>query len=606
MPRKKSTAPKKPRKTAGVVAAKNDLTIDKVLASLSDEEQFVLAHDWRLWARPEQLLPMGHWDIWMVLSGRGYGKTRLGAEAVREWVNKDGVKRIHLVARTAADARDTMIEGSSGLISVCQGDVGNIPVYNPSKRKISWPNGAVALIFSAEEPDALRGPQCLVAGTLVTMADLSEEPIEDIVVGDQVLTSKGPRYVTDSWLSRKDAELYEIILSGGERIIGTPEHPVWVNGAFKPLSEIKRGDVACRLYYRMTSLIRQMFNGAQDTPVYCADASVISASPLDRREDVYNITVADQHEFFANGVLVKNCERWWADELASWKYLQDTWDMLQMGARLGDHVQGIITTTPRPLPLLKKLIARSQNGDGSVLVTRGRTLDNRDNLSPNFIKAMVDQYGGTRLGRQELDGEILDDNPNALWSRQMIEVARMTKAPTLHKVVIGVDPNVSHGDGADECGIVAVAKDKARPAHYYVLEDASIPHPRPQEWAEQAVACYHRNQACAMVVETNQGGDMVEHTIHTIDPRVNVVAVKAKQGKMLRAESVSALYEQGRVHHVGLFPNLEDEMAEFDGTSNQESPDRLDALVHGVRYLNEIYKTAGGPQSWVSRRTIGV
>lgn len=431
--------------------------IDRILSTLSPQEQLALAHDWRLWARPEQVLPDGKWDIWIILSGRGWGKTRALSESVREWVNKDGIKRIHLVARTAADARDTMIEGDSGILRVCENDLGNTPTYNPSKRKISWPNGAIALIFSAEEPDALRGPQC---------------------------------------------------------------------------------------------------------------------------------------------------ERWAADELASWKYLNETWDMLQMGARLGPHVQGIITTTPRPHPLLKKLVTRAKSGDGSVIITRGRTLDNKDNLSPNFLRAMMEQYGGTRLGRQELEGEILDDNPNALWTRDMIQVPRVTKAPSLYRVVVGVDPNISHEEDADECGIVAVGKDRSRPAQFYVLEDASIPHPRPQEWAEQAIACYWRHKAFAMVVESNQGGDMVEHTIHTIDGRVNVIQRKAKQGKGIRAEPVSALYEQGRVHHVGLFPLLEDQMVEWEPIQGASSPDRLDGLVHAITELNE--KNSFMASSWVNRRTIGV
>lgn len=424
------------------------------LDELSYAEKLALVGRWDLWRRPEQAPPAGAWWVWMILSGRGWGKTRTGAEAVREVVSSGRCRRIHLVARTAADARDTMIEGESGLLAVCAGDAGGAPKYEPSKRRVTWPSGAMALAFSAEEPDALRGPQC----------------------------------------------------------------------GF-----------------------------------------------------------------------------WWADELASWKYIQDTWDNLQFGARLGGDVRGIITTTPRPIKLLKQLVA-----DRRVRVTRGSTKENADNLAGNALAVLMERYQGTRLGRQELDGEILDDNPNALWRRGDIESTRIlpVACPTLIKIVVAVDPAISANENSDETGIVVVGVAAPRvirirpdgtaekePAHFYVLEDATVSMASPDQWGRAAVAATARHDADVIVAETNQGGDMVTANIKTINPLVKVVGVHASRGKRTRAEPVSALYEQGRVHHVGCFPELEDQMCEWE--PGRDSPDRMDALVWGLTELMEGTRPAG-------------
>lgn len=379
-------------------------------------------------ARPEQMEPPAPYDVWLILAGRGWGKSRTGAETVRKWVNVDGRRRIHLVGRTAADARDTMVYGESGIIEVCRGDLDNQPEYNANRRSIFWPNGAQALVFSAEKPDALRGPQC---------------------------------------------------------------------------------------------------------------------------------------------------ECWWADELAAWRYLENTWDNLQFGARLGVDVRGIVTTTPRPVKKLKELL-----DDEGTITHRGSTLDNAENLAPNFLRAILRKYRGTRLGRQEINAEILDDNPNALWRRAMIDETRTASPPGLPRVVVALDPAAS--STGNEAGIVAVGH--GDDGDFYVLDDRSL-RASPDVWASETVAAYHRQNADCIVYETNQGGDMVKNTLRTVDQSVPVAPVRATRGKYTRAEPVAALYEQGRVHHVGIFAELEDQMCEWEPGS--ESPDRLDALVWGLTYLSQ-------------------
>lgn len=381
----------------------------------------------------------------MILAGRGFGKTRIGAETIRDWVcgdtplGKGRYNRIALVAETAPDARDVMVEGESGLLAVHPPDFR--PVYEPSKRRVSWPNGAIATLYNAIEPDQLRGPQ--------------------------------------------------------------------------------------------------------------HDAA-------------------------------------WCDELAKWRYVQDTWDQLQFGLRLGDHPRSIITTTPRPLPLIRRLIKAEE--EGTVAVTRGATIDNKDNLPESAIREMYDKYGGTRLGRQELEGEILDDIPGALWSRASIDDHRLREAPDLERVYVACDPAVSAEEGSDENGIVVVglARDKDGYARGYVLEDASLKGP-PEEWAQKAVNLYRKYSADKIIAEKNQGGLMVESVIRAVDRSVPIELVHASRGKFIRAEPISALYEQGRIHHVGRFDKLEDQMCMFSvdniRDANTGSPDRVDALVWGLTKL---------------------
>lgn len=391
---------------------------------------------WELHARPNQLTPLGDWDIWLIMSGRGWGKTRTAVQQVIRWARDNPGCIIHLVARTAADVRDTMVEGESGILACSS--VEFMPKWEPSKRRITWPNGSQATTFSAEEPDALRGPQC---------------------------------------------------------------------------------------------------------------------------------------HFY------------WADELASWKYVTDTWDNLQFGARLGAHVQGIITTTPRPIPKLKELVLASKTGTPwKVHITRGNTYDNAKNLAPSFLASIKAAYEGSRLGRQEIEGQILDDNPRALWRREWIESSRTAKAPEkLSRIVVAIDPAGSDSESADKTGIVVCASDWA--GNYYVIDDATMTG-TPLQWGTAAVALYHRHKAGKLIAEKNYGGQMVEHVIKSIDEHAPVKLVTATRGKAVRAEPVSTKAEQGKIHHVGCFPLLEDELCEWDPTDkNAASPNRLDALVWGITDL---------------------
>jgi phage terminase large subunit-like protein len=270
----------------------------------------------------------------------------------------------------------------------------------------------------------------------------------------------------------------------------------------------------------------------------------------------------------------------WSDELAKWPNLQECWDMLQFGLRLGDHPRQVITTTPRPVPLVKRLLVEPH-----VAVSRARTQDNHYNLAAEFVRTVTQTYGGTRLGRQELDGEIVEESPDALWTRAMIEAARERRHPPLARIAVAVDPPASSSQRADRCGLVVAGIDSDGLGH--VVEDATMAGARPQEWAEKAVALYRRYEADVLVVEVNQGGEMVESVIREIDAGVPVVPVRATRGKYLRAEPVAALYAQGRVRHAGPLPELEDEMCSFGpgGLEGGRSPDRLDALVWALTHL---------------------
>ena len=270
----------------------------------------------------------------------------------------------------------------------------------------------------------------------------------------------------------------------------------------------------------------------------------------------------------------------WGDELAKWRHPQETWDMLQFGLRLGTNPRGIVTTTPRPIPLIRRLVA-----DPRVAISRSRTRDNAGHLAPAFLETVVGRYAGTRLGRQELDGELITERPDGLWRRDMIEAARCTAAPGLARIVVAVDPPASAGPRADACGIVVAGIDADGIG--YVVADASLSGAKPTAWAERAVSAYRRWDADALVVELNQGGEMVRSVLAQVDPGVPVTGVHATRGKFVRAEPVALLYDQGRVHHVGAFPELEDEMVDFGpgGLSSGRSPDRLDALVWALTHL---------------------
>ena len=271
----------------------------------------------------------------------------------------------------------------------------------------------------------------------------------------------------------------------------------------------------------------------------------------------------------------------WCDELAKWRYVDATFDMLQFGLRLGQHPRQLITTTPRPIPLIKRLLA-----DPRTAVTRAPTQANAAHLSPAFLNEVLARYAGTRLGRQEIDGEIIEERQDALWTRAMIEAARVPAAPALLRVVIGVDPPGSARPGADACGIVAAGI--AEDGRVYVLEDDSVRGLAPAGWAMKAVALFTRLKADALVAEVNQGGDMVRAVLQQIDPAIPLRTVHATRGKWLRAEPVAMMYQQGKVKHVDPpMESLEDEMCDFgmSGLSSGGSPDRLDALVWAVTEL---------------------
>lgn len=397
-----------------------------LLATLTDDQARALLHDWAFWARPTQLPPDGPWRIWLVMAGRGFGKTRTGAEWVRKSVRR--FRLVNIVGATADDARDIMIEGESGILAVCPAD--ERPAYLPSKRRLEWPNGARTLIFTADEPERLRG---------------------------------------------------------------------------------------------------------------------------------------------------KQHERLWCDEIAAWRYGVEAWDQAMFGLRLGADPRCVATTTPKPVSVVRDILKQAAETDEAV-VTRGSSYDNTGNLSPDFFSRIIRKYEGTRLGRQELAGELLEDVEGALWTLALIDQHRVKTVPdgvSLSRVVVAVDPPIT-STGA-ECGIVVVARGSDKRG--YVLADRSR-RGSPGEWATAAVATYDEFDADAIVIETNQGGEMAVNTIRTIHRTVPIKSVHASRGKATRAEPVSSLYEQGHVSHVGSFPALEDQMCNW--VVGEPSPDRMDALVWGA------------------------
>jgi phage terminase large subunit-like protein len=266
----------------------------------------------------------------------------------------------------------------------------------------------------------------------------------------------------------------------------------------------------------------------------------------------------------------------WCDELAAWRY-QEAWDQAMLGLRLGSNPQAVVTTTPRPSKLIKALMDAPW-----TVTTSGTTYENRDNLAPAFFERIITKYEGTRMGRQELNAELLDDCPGAMWKLASIDDSRVKAAPALSRVVVAVDPAVTSNDKSDETGIVVCAK--GADGHGYVLEDGSGKF-TPLEWATRAVALYDKWGADRVVAEVNNGGDLVEANLRQVRKAVPFTAVRASRGKVIRAEPVSALYEQGRCHHVGNHPGLEDQMTTWDGTTGEKSPDRVDALVWGMTDL---------------------
>jgi predicted phage terminase large subunit-like protein len=416
----------------------------EIFADITEAQAAELLWRWDFWARPAQLPPEGNWSVWLILAGRGFGKTRTGAEWVRSIVcgktplAAGAYKRIALIAETAADAREVLVEGDSGILSVHPPDFR--PTYEPSKRRLTWPNGAIATLFNGTEPDQLRGPQ---------------------------------------------------------------------------------------------------FDAA------------------------------------------------WVDEIAKYRYAQETWDMLQFGLRLGNDPRQVVTTTPRPIKTLKDILA-----ERGTVVTKGSTYDNKANLAPKFLAKIEQKYAGTRLGRQELDAEILDDAPGALWTRSKLDekrVAKTAKLPEMKRVVVAIDP-ASEGGGEGEIGGGAetgiIVAGLGVDGRGYVLDDFSTA-ADPNGWARRAIDAFDEYEADLIIAEKNQGGAMVEAVIRSVRRTVPFQAVHASRGKVTRAEPIAALYEQGRVSHVGTFSALEDQMVVFTpfGIEGGTTGDRVDALVWGLSQL---------------------
>lgn len=400
------------------------------LTTLSDAELETLLRHWPFWARPDQLPPDGDWTSWLMLGGRGAGKTRAGAEWVRAQVEEPSGKacrRIALIGETYGAARAVMVEGASGLLAISPPDFR--PVFFASRNLLLWPNGAEARLFSSERPDALRGPQ---------------------------------------------------------------------------------------------------FDAA------------------------------------------------WCDELAKWRHDDMTWDMLQFGLRLGARPRQVVTTTPRPTRLVKRLVA-----DPKCAVTRASTAANRANLAPSFFADIIGRYEGTRLGRQELEAQIIEDMPGALWTRALLDNRRIRNAPTLTRRIVALDPPASSGPKADACGIIVLGTGEDGCA--YVLDDRSVQGLSPRNWARRVIAAYEDYKADLLVAEVNQGGELVRELVLREAPHIVFQPVRAVHGKLIRAEPVAALYERGQVYHAGAFEALEDEMCAYVGAGR--SPDRLDALVWGLTWL---------------------
>ena len=389
------------------------------IQSLSSQEATALYYDWQQWGRPEQLAPPGEWRTWLMLAGRGWGKTRALVEWAQEEIESGRCKRLAVVGRTAGDVRDILIEGESGFLEKARPWFR--PRHEPSRRRLTWPNGAIATTYSADNPDALRGPQ---------------------------------------------------------------------------------------------------------------------------------------HD----GAIV--------DELAAWRY-PEAWDQLMLGLRIGRDPRCVVATTPRPTKLIKDLVK-----DPSTVLTGGPTYENIRNLAPAFISTIIRKYEGTRLGRQELLAQILEDVPGALWKLSQIDALRVSIHPQLIRVVVAIDPAVTSTEAADETGIVVAGL--GIDGHGYVLADGSL-RGTPGEWAGKAIQLYRESRADRIIGEVNNGGEMVGYTLATVDPNVSYKAVHASRGKQTRAEPIVSLYEQGRMHHVGTWPELEDQMCTW--VPGDKSPDRLDALV---------------------------
>jgi phage terminase large subunit-like protein len=411
--------------------------LKRTILSLSQAEALAILHDWEFWARPEQLPPPGDWILWLIRAGRGFGKTRTGAETTNQWAENEEAKQILIAGRTAGDVRSLMIEGPAGILACSKPWFR--PLYEPSKRQLTWPNGVIGVIRYGDEPDGFRG-----------------------------------------------------------------------------------------------------FEGA----------------------------------------------RAWLDELFHWGRAQDAYDNLMFGMRERGSDGGVrilVTSTPKPTKLCKALIK-----DPDTVVVNGSTYANSANLDPKWLAKVKQKYEGTRLGRQELHGEVLEDNPGASWTYEIIDRTRVEpdQVPPLDRIVVGIDPAASHGPDSDETGIVVAGR--AANGHGYRLQDLSL-RAKPDGddgWAKTAVGAYHRWNANAIVVEDNNGGDMAEAVLRVVDKSVPIIRVRAKNGKRVRAEPIAMLDEQGMIHSVGTgLVELESQMATVDLDAGDDHDDRIDAYVHAMTEL---------------------
>lgn len=406
------------------------------LNELTEAELAALPFLFEFWALPHQCPPPGNWRTWVIMGGRGAGKTRAGAEWVRALAEgrRPGTggkgRRFALVSETLDQAREVMVQGESGIIAISPPD--RRPTWNASRRMLTWPNGAVAYVMSAHDPEALRGFQ------------------------------------------------YDYV---------------------------------------------------------------------------------------------------WADELAKWTKAEKSWDNLQFGLRLGDDPRACVTTTPQNVPALRRLLEQE-----STVVTHATTWANSANLAGGFLDVINSRYSGTRTGRQEIEGLLLDEAEGALWTLAGLDRVICETPPVFDRIVVAVDPPVTHKKTSDACGIVVVGACLRGPVQEWravVLEDASVKATSPSGWARVVVDAFHRHKADRVVAEVNQGGDMVRHVLQSIDHGLPYTAVTASRGKVVRAEPVAALYEQGRVSHLRGLQDLEDQMCQMtnQGFTGSGSPDRVDALV---------------------------
>ena len=430
------------RSGAAWLASATPEAVDEFLEGLDDNALLALPWMFEFWALPHQLPPDGAWKTWVIMGGRGAGKTRAGAEWVRAAVEGAGpsdagqARRVALVGETVDQVREVMIMGESGILACSPPD--RRPEWQATRKRLVWPNGAEAHVYSAHEPESLRGPQ---------------------------------------------------------------------------------------------------FDAA------------------------------------------------WVDELAKWKRAGETWDMLQFALRLGQNPRQVVTTTPRNVEVLKAVLKNP-----STVLTHAPTEANRAYLAASFLEEVRSRYAGTRIGRQELDGVLLEEAEGALWTPALLEGAQTEAPPRLDRIVVAVDPPVTGSNMSDECGIVVVGACTQGPPQDWravVLEDASVASASPQAWAQAAIAAFHRHGADRLVAEVNQGGDLVESVIRQVDALVSYRGVHAARGKIARAEPVAALYEQGRVAHLRGLDELEAQMGRMtaQGYQGRGSPDRVDALVWALTDL---------------------